>query len=254
MNSCILEVCVDSVESAVIADAAGATRVELCSNLVIGGTTPSPALTSLVKKNSACDIYALIRPRFGDFCYTPYELDMIKEDIRVLSSIGITGVVIGALTSDGDLDLNAMESFIDAANGLSITLHRAFDVCRNYKSALEEACKLGVNTILTSGQSANALKGSNVLRDLAQTKEVLDGKINIMAGGGVNSNSITSIYEKTGIKMFHMSGKELIESKMTYRNEFVSMGLKELSEFEIIRTNQEEIERALNVLKELSKK
>mgnify|MGYP002745148851 CR=1 FL=1 len=152
MKEYILEACVDSVESAMAAVEGGADRLELCGNLIIGGTTPGPWLFDEIRKRSDIRIHALIRPRFGDFCYTRHEIDILCEDIRTFRKLGADAAVIGALKPDGTLDVEAMKRMIDAAGDMGITLHRAFDVCRDPFEALETAKELGVNTILTSGQ------------------------------------------------------------------------------------------------------
>ena len=166
MNDYILEVCVDSAESALAAAKGGASRLELCQNLVIGGTTPSPKLFEVIRRQTTIPIHALIRPRFGDFCYTPYELEEICEEVAMYRELGAEGVVIGVLKEDGTMNMTAMEQLMEAANGMSVTLHRAFDVCRDPKEALEQAVSLGMNTILTSGQQNSAVKGAELLAEL----------------------------------------------------------------------------------------
>ena len=147
----ILECCVDSVESAIAAKSGGADRLELCQGLVIGGGTPGTALFQEIKNQMDIRIHALMRPRFGDFCYTRHEIDILCGDIRTFRKLGADAAVIGALKPDGTLDVEAMKRMNDAAGDMSITLHRAFDVCRDPFEALETAKELGVNTILTSG-------------------------------------------------------------------------------------------------------
>ena len=165
MNDYILEVCVDSAESALAAKG-GASRLELCQNLVIGGTTPSPKLFEVIRRQTTIPIHALIRPRFGDFCYTPYELEEIREEVAMYRELGAEGVVVGVLKEDGTMNMEAMEQLMEAADGMSVTLHRAFDVCRDPKEALEQAVSLGMNTILTSGQQNSAVKGAELLAEL----------------------------------------------------------------------------------------
>ena len=143
MNDYILEVCVDSAESALAAAKGGASRLELCQNLVIGGTTPGSKLFEVIRRQTNIPIHALIRPRFGDFCYTPYELEEIREEVAMYRELGAEGVVIGVLKEDGTMNMTAMEQLMEAANGMSVTLHRAFDVCRDPKEALEQAVSLG---------------------------------------------------------------------------------------------------------------
>lgn len=248
MNNFTLEICSDSVESALAAERGGATRIELCSNLVIGGTTPSPKLFEEIRKVSDIGVHALIRPRFGDFCYTDYEHSIIKEEVKMFRELGAEGVVIGILNSDGSLNMKAMDELMEEAGDMSVTLHRAFDVCRDPYEALDQAISLGINTILTSGQKNSCVEGISVLKEL---KERSEGRISILAGAGVSSDVIEKIYRETGITDYHMSGKILLNSSMEYRKEGVSMGLPSLSEYEIYRTDEQKVRDARIVLENL---
>lgn len=248
MKDFTLEVCVDSVESALAAWKGGASRLELCGNLVIGGTTPSPALYEGIRKHSDIRIHALVRPRFGDFCYTQEEFQVILREVQMYRSLGAEGVVVGVLQPDGSLDLERMKRLVEAAGDLSVTLHRAFDVCRNPERTLEEARRLGIATILTSGQRNTCLEGADLLAKLV--KEAGDG-LEILIGSGVNAQAIQTLQPRTGARAFHMSGKKTLDSAMTYRKQGVSMGLPSLGEYELWRTDEEEIRRAREVLEEL---
>ena len=168
MQDYILEVCVDSVESALEAKRGGATRLELCANLVIGGTTPGYTLFEQVKKETGLPVRVLIRPRFGDFLYTHYEYQQMLADIRHFSQAGADGVVIGSLNTDGTLNEAQIGGMVKAAGNIGITLHRAFDVCADPIAALEKAAGMGVDTILTAGQEADCLLGSKLIRHLIQ--------------------------------------------------------------------------------------
>lgn len=249
MGKYILETCVDSVESALAADRAGATRIELCSNLVIGGTSPSKCLFEAIRKVSSIPIHTLLRPRFGDFCYSSYEFDILLEEVKMFRALGADGVVIGVLTPDGELDCKRMEKLMEAAKGMHVTLHRAFDMCKDPYLCLEQAKELGVNTILTSGQQNNCADGAALLKELVEKSE---GKIDILIGSGVNAKIIPEMYERTGATSFHMSGKEVIESRMIYRNDKVSMGAADLDEYGIWQTKEENIRAAAEVLKKLT--
>ena len=143
MKKGLLECCVDSVESAVYAANGGADRLELCAGLVIGGITPTGALYKEIRKYTDIPIHALLRPRFGDFCYSEYEVSVIEEEIFRFKDLGVNGVVIGALLPDGSLDRKAMERWMEAAKGLSVTMHRAFDVAKDPMEVLEQAIDLG---------------------------------------------------------------------------------------------------------------
>ena len=258
MKNYILEVCADSVESALSAKAGGATRLELCANLVIGGTTPGYELFEQVKKETGLPIRVLIRPRFGDFLYSEYEYQQMLCDVRHFAEAGADGVVIGSLNADGTLNEAQMRGMARAAGGCGITLHRAFDVCEDPFAALQKAAELGVDTILTSGQEAGCMQGRELIRQLVRAAEhgawngretsAAQRQMTILVGAGVVSSNIKEIAMTTGAHAFHMSGKKLMDSGMRYRNERVHMGIEGLSEFELYRTDEEEIRRASRIL------
>lgn len=245
MNKYILECCVDSVESAINAARGGASRLELCSNLIIGGTTPDVALVKEIRKYTDIRIHALIRPRFGDFCYSEHEMEIMKSQIRALKAAGVEGVVIGVLDVDGNLDIAKMQELLQEAEGLSVTLHRAFDMCKDPYQALEEAIGLGIHTILTSGQKQSAWEGRELLAELVKKA---DGRIDIMAGAGIGATVIEQLIPVTGGTSYHMSGKVTLDSPMKYRKADVSMGLPSLSEYEIWETSEEYVKEAVQVL------
>ena len=238
MDKPLIEGCVDSYASAAAAALAGADRLELCANLAIGGTTPSPALFKQVHRDVAVPVNVLIRPRFGDFLYSQPEMEEMCTEIRAFRALGANGVVIGALTPEGTLDMDKMRRLMDCAGDMEVTLHRAFDMTRDPLEALEAAIRLGCRTILTSGQAENALAGAETLKAVfAQSA----GRIAIMAGSGVKKENIQAIYDGAGITAFHTSGRGApIDSGMVYRKAGVSMGLPSLSEYEIWRTDPEE--------------
>lgn len=240
----ILEVCVDSVESAVNAEAGGADRLELCGDLIVGGITPSMALYERIREKVELPIHVLLRPRFGDFLYSQEELEVLIRQAKMFSEAGADNLVIGCLTPDGHLDLEAMKKIMDAANGVPCNLHRAFDMCHDLFEALEDAKTLGIKSILTSGGFASAKEGAAVLDRLKENA----GDMDIMAGAGMNAQNIKFMLNTTSLTSFHMSGKKTLESKMEYRNPKVSMGLPSLSEYEIIRTDVAEVRAAKLVM------
>lgn len=248
MEGYILEACVDSVESALAAAEGGATRLELCSNLVIGGTTPGPWLYEEIRKHSDIRIHALIRPRFGDFCYTDAEFAIIRQAVRTFRELGAEGVVLGILKPDGTLNLEQMGELMEEAKGMSVTLHRAFDLCADPFEAMEQAIGLGIDTILTSGQKNICTQGTGLLRGLVEKS---GGRITIQVGSGVNAEVIREIYPLTNARAYHMSGKVSLDSPMQYRKEDVNMGLPVLGEYEIWRTDAGKIREARRVLEEL---
>lgn len=240
-----LECCVDSVESAIAAEKGGATRLELCSNLIIGGTSPSISLFKQIKKYVHLPVRVLLRPRFGDFCYTRYELDILNDEIKTFKNLGADGIVIGCLNPDGELNIKAMQKFIYLADKLSVTLHRVFDVCANPMETLEICKQLGISTILTSGAKNCALDGKELIKQLCDYAD----NIEILAGAGINSKTIELLLDEIpNLKSFHMSGKKVLESAMKYRNKDVFMGLKGISEYEIWQTDTKEIQLARDIL------
>lgn len=235
----------DSVESALAAEAGGADRLELCSNLIIGGTTPTLALFDEIRNRTDIRIHALIRPRFGDFLYTDYEAAIICREITAFRQAGAEGVVIGSLNPDGSLNWEQLKRFAECAGDMSITLHRAFDMCADPFSALEQASQLGIDTILTSGQAASCVEGIALLNQLTEIADTLSetgtrtGKsISLLAGAGINASAVSALLEQTSLTQFHMSGKAVLNSGMQYRNPKVSMGLPGFSEYEIWRTEE----------------
>lgn len=244
----VLEVCVDSVQSAIEAQKGGAKRVELCSNLIIGGTSPGSSVFRQIREYTDLHIRVLLRPRFGDFCYDEHEFRVLKEEVEMFGALGADGVVAGILTPDGHLDEERMGALKAAAGKMKVTLHRAFDLCRDPMETLEKCMDLGIDTILTSGQKASAWEGKELLQELQKAAK---GKIEILAGAGINSRNIKRLAEVTGISSFHMSGKQEIESKMIFRRTGVPMGLPGFSEYQIWQTDCNEIAEAVKQLEQL---
>lgn len=217
----IVEVCVDSLQSALSAEKGGADRIELCSNLMGGGTTPSAAMIELTRKYLTIDINLMIRPRTGDFCYSALELEVMKKDIEIAKKYGVNGIVIGVLKPNAEIDINAMKELIQLARPLDVTFHRAFDMTKDPFTSLDTLVKLGVKRILTSGQESKAIDGVNLIRKLVNKSE---NKIIIMPGAGINEENVKDIIDSTGVKEVHLSAKKRIESVMEYRNVKVYMG------------------------------
>ena len=249
-NNFLLECATDSVESALAAAKGGADRLELCANLIIGGTTPTLALYDEVRSHSDIPLFILIRPRFGDFLYTDYEANVICCEIKMFQKAGAEGVVIGSLNKDGSLNVEHMKRFIDSAKDMSITLHRAFDMCADPFATLKQARELGVNTILTSGQAPSSLEGIDLYEKLI---EKANGEISILAGGGIKASTIEKLLKQTSLTAFHMSGKIVVESSMVFRNPAVSMGLPGISEYNIWLTDESNVREARKVLDEAAK-
>ena len=241
-----IEICANSVESAIEAQRGGAYRVELCAGIPEGGTTPSYGEIKMARELLSIRLHVIIRPRGGDFLYTPLEQSIMLHDIDMARQLGADGVVFGCLTPDGDIDLPLMERLMKASEGMSVTFHRAFDMCRNPRKALEKIIALGCDRILTSGQQATAEKGISLLKEL---NVQADGRIIIMPGCGVNSDNIRKIAEETGASEFHFSGRSSIESKINYRNPAVSMGgTVKIEEYSREITDHTKVEKAIGKL------
>ena len=240
----ILEVCVDSYASAVAAIAGGADRLELCSALSVGGLTPSAALLRQIRKGSDIPIRCLMRPRGGDFFYTPEEIQQMAMEMAALRDAGADGFVIGCLTADGELDGNAMEPLLKEASGLGLTLHRCIDVSRDLEETYRQAALLGFETVLTSGGAGKCLDGMETIGRLFAIRDKENGP-EVLIGAGVNAGVIAAFREKyPQSRAFHMSGKTEIESGMRFRREGVPMGLPGLDEWHIPVTSEEAVREA----------
>lgn len=217
----IIEVCANSAASCVTAEQGGAARVELCAGIPEGGTTPSYGEMVTARRAIGIQMNVIIRPRGGDFLYTPAEMQAMLLDIEAAKAAGADGVVFGCLRADGTIDIERNRQLKEAAGTLSTTFHRAFDVCRDPFTALEEIIALGFDRILTSGQEASAPQGAALIAELVRRA---NGRIIIMPGCGVNEHNVAELARATGAQEFHMSARHRIESGMVYRNERVSMG------------------------------
>lgn len=215
------EVAVDSLESALIAQDCGVDRVELCADLGIGGITPSLGALGATVERLRIPVHVMIRPRRGDFLYTDAEYETMGRDIELAKSAGAHGVVYGMLFANGDIDLARTGELSRLARPLSVTFHRAFDMCRDPLAALAALTDLGVDTLLTSGQARTAEAGAALIADLAARAA---GRIAIMPGAGINAGNIRRIADKTGARTFHFSARETVDGPMEYRNPRASMG------------------------------
>ena len=217
----IFEVCIDSVEAAIAAQQAGAQRVELCDNLVEGGTTPSLGMLRLVRQNVSIAVQVIIRPRGGDFYYSPLEFDVMRQDVLAAKETGADGVVIGLLLPNGTVDIERTRALVDLARPLSVTFHRAIDLCRDSNEALETLAGLGVERVLTSGRRATALEGAQCIAGLVRQSA---GRVAVMAGGGVTAENLPALLVATGAGEVHFSARESISSPMDYRSLDCVMG------------------------------
>lgn len=218
------EVCANSVESCLAAQEGGASRVELCAGIPEGGTTPPFGDIVTARKHlTKTKLHVIIRPRGGDFLYNDLEKEIMLLDVENAKRLGADGVVFGCLTAQGEVDMPFMKRLMKAAEGVSVTFHRAFDVCRDPKVALEQIISLGCNRILTSGQQPTAEAGIPLLKEL---QEQAADRIILLAGCGVNENNIAKIQAETGIREFHFSAREAANSGSLFLDEKLGMGGK----------------------------
>lgn len=236
-----MEVCVDSVESAINAEKGGASRLELCSNLVEGGTTPSLGLLKVIKEKVNVPVYVMIRPRGGDFVYSEDDFQVMREDLVILKENGADGIVFGILTPDGDVDMDRSKEIMKLSCPLPVTFHRAFDMTRDPFASLDCLISLGVDRVLTSGQDNTALEGLPLLTRLIKHAQ---DKIILVPGGGITERNLERILKESGAKEFHCSARSSRESSMIYRNGCVSMGASYgPSEFSIKVTDSARVEQ-----------
>jgi copper homeostasis protein len=216
----LLEVCVDSAESAIAAQVGGARRVELCDNLMEGGTTPSAGAIALARQHLHIALNVIIRPRGGDFDYSALEYEIMRRDIEVAKQLGADGVVIGLLKPNGTVDKKRTQALIDLARPMSVTFHRAFDMTRDPFAALETLIELGADRILTTGQEATVVEGLELVAELVRRAR---DRIIIMPGGA-NERSVARVLGTTGAREFHLTAFSPVESAMHYRNPRPFMG------------------------------
>nr|XP_020498565.1 copper homeostasis protein cutC homolog isoform X1 [Labrus bergylta] len=242
----LMEVCVDSVESAVNAERGGAGRLELCTSLLEGGLTPSLGLLQIVKQYVKIPVYVMIRPRGGDFLYSDHEVEVMRKDIELMKSHGADGLVLGALTEDGRVDAELCMEFLAAARPLPVTFHRAFDMVHDPAVALETLVSLGFQRVLTSGCDTSALEGLPVIKRLVDQAKgriaIMPGKyicfihavctgflfphfyVFVNTGGGITERNLQRILEGSGAQEFHGSARSSKDSAMKFRNTCVTMG------------------------------
>ncbi|MEG1186512.1 MAG: copper homeostasis protein CutC [Bacteroidales bacterium] len=240
-----IEICANSTASCIEAEKGGAYRVELCAAIPEGGTTPSYGEIITALENTNLKVNVIIRPRGADFLYSRIEIDAMKKDIQMCKSLGVNGVVFGCLTPEGDLHMEYMQELMTAAQGLSVTCHRAFDMARDPFDCMEKLIELGVDRILTSGQQTSAEKGIPLLKKLI---EKANNRIIIMPGCGVNEENIQKIAQETGATELHMSLRSRIEGGMKFRNPDVLMGASDMSEFSFDQTDANRVKKACQAL------
>jgi copper homeostasis protein len=215
----LVEVAAHTIDAALAAEAGGADRVELFSNHMEGGVTPSEGAIAVVRDHMRIDLHVMIRPRGGDFCYSEHELDAMHRDISGAKRLGANGVVFGILNPDGTVAEQQIRELAASAQPLSITFHRAFDRCRDLPEALSTLISCGVDRVLTSGGMPNAAHG---IENIANLVSIAGGRIRIMAGGGVTPQNVRKIVLQSGVTDVHAGVRSIVPGKMLFRNQAIS--------------------------------
>ncbi len=243
----VVEVCVDSLESAVAAERGGAKRVELCSGLPEGGITPSAGLIATARQRVSIGLQVMIRPRAGDFCYTVDAFNVMRRDVLMAKQLGANGGVLGILDLDGKVDVHRTRQLVDLAKPLKTTYHRAFDMSVDLKQSLEQVVEASADRVLTSGGSETALEGAPMLRSLV---EAAGGRVIVMACGGIDDKNIQTVLEQTGVREIHVGLRTPIQSPMRHRNDHISMGSLKNSEYQRFVVMEDRVNRLLRAASE----
>ena len=244
----LLEISLDSAESALAAERGGAARVELCANLLEGGTTPSAGMIATVRKEIRIGLHVMIRPRGGDFCYSAQEFEVMKRDVLMAKQLCVDSVVLGVLNPDGTIDTRRSKELADLARPAAVTFHRAFDMTVNLRQAVEAVVESGARRILTSGGATTAEGALGVIRQLVQAAK---NRVVIVACGGVREHNVRHIIDETGVREVHVghTGVEMaVASPMEHRNEKLSMGSMEGREYERFVVSQEHVRSLVRAL------
>ena len=217
----VLEICADSVDSAIAAERGGAQRLELCSDLLEGGITPSHGLITQVRHRIAIELYILVRPRGGDFCYSDSEMEWMEDDIVHARNLGADGITLGVLDEHAHVDVDRTRRLVQKAGPLPVTFHRAIDMTPDPSAALPAVIATGARRVLTSGGAARVTQG---LAAVARMVQAAGSRIRVMAGGGITAQTIAGVAEATGASEFHASLRTAWPSPVLYRRQGVAMG------------------------------
>jgi copper homeostasis protein len=242
----LIEICVDSVASAMAAERGGARRLELCGDLLEGGITPSAGMIEMVRARVAIALHVMIRPRGGDFCYTTDEFEIMQRDIEMARKLGADGVVFGILDADGKVDVQRSRKLVELARPMEATFHRAFDMSADLFRSLDDLCATGADRILTSGGEPTALQG---LASIAELVKAAGGRISILPGSGIRPDNARRIVEESGVREIHAGLASAVPSPMRFRNPRISMGSvpeREYQHFVVLEENVRRLCRAVS--------
>jgi copper homeostasis protein len=241
----VLEVCIDSVEAARAAEGGGAQRVELCSDLVEGGITPSAGLIEAVRSAVKIPVFVMMRPRGGDFCYSADEFDVMRKDVVIAQSAGADGVVLGLLLPDGKIDVDRTRELVDGSRPMQVTFHRAIDLSENIEESLEQVIATGADRVLTSGGKQTAIEGATVIAQMIANSRQ---RISVMVCGGVRKTNLGEIAHATGASEFHALLRQKTTSPVTYRPHRPSLSMNGLDEYARYATSADEVRAMRQVL------
>jgi copper homeostasis protein len=241
----LLEICIDSVESAVASERGGADRVELCAGLSEGGTTPSAGMIAAVRKKIAIGLQVMIRPRGGDFCYSADEFGIMQRDILIAKQLGANGVVFGILDTDGKVDKERIRQLIDMARPLKVTCHRAFDMARDLEQAVEDLAEVGADRVLTSGGKKSAVDAMPTLKQLVQQAH---GRISVMACGELSIANVKAVIEYSNVTEVHAGMGTAVTSAMKFRNQKIEMGTLTNSEYQHVVVTENNVRELRNAI------
>ena len=248
MEPVLIEVCVDSVVSAVAAERGGAQRVELCSDLLEGGITPSLGLLQAARASISLPLHVIIRSRGGDFCYSDEEFDVMRRDIEIAKHAGADGAVLGVLLPSARIDITRTRQLIELARPMSVTFHRAFDMSADLQQSLDDVCQTGAQRLLTSGGEQDCLQGTDAIFDLVKSGR---GRIQIMAGGGITAANVAHIVQRTGVKEIHVGLGTAVQSPMLVRNARVSLGKAPGREYHRAQVLEESVRELIRAIAEV---
>ncbi|MBK2357746.1 copper homeostasis protein CutC [Francisella hispaniensis] len=234
-----LEICIDNYQSIINAQKSGANRLELCSALGVEGLTPSPSLVNFAKENFTGSLQAMIRHRAGDFYYDEIDQQIMLDDLRAMLELNVDGIVIGALTKENKIDKKFLEPFIELTKraGKELTFHRAIDLTTDIYIATQEIINLGFDRILTSGTATNVITGLETIRSLQQK---FGSQIQIMPGGGINSNNVKEILETTKVTNIHCSASKKIlrdANSIAFPTSALEIKVSQIDEMIAIKSN-----------------